>query len=263
MTETLFTTAAGQRLAYTRQGSGPALVIIHGIGGRKEDWFGVAQALAAHRTVLCMDLLGFGESGKDSPTLTIRMQAEAVAALLDAAGFVSAAVVGNSLGGWVAAVFATYHPKRVDKLVLIDAAGLKVTLSGPPPVNFAPDNVEDMRTLLRTVIESPFAHTTEFAAQALAGLRASGAAASLGKLFSGFADPASTDRPLDDVLPGVHAPALVLWGEQDRLFPAALADMVTAMLPAGARKELLPGAGHFPHIDNQADVVTALARFLG
>jgi hypothetical protein len=61
------------------------------------------------------------------------------------------------------------HPATVDRLVLIDAAGLKVTLAGPPPVNFAPDTAEEMHALLATVLDAPFAQTREFAAQALAG----------------------------------------------------------------------------------------------
>jgi triacylglycerol lipase len=261
MPDTQFIETAGQRLAYVVQGSGPPLVIVHGIGGRKEDWFGIAAGLAGRHTIYLIDMIGFGESSKDGDTLTIGMQAEAILALLDSQGLATADIAGNSLGGWVAAVFAARYPGRIGRLAVIDAAGLTVTLSGPPPVNFVPDSVAEMQTLLRTVIESPFAHTEAFAAEALAGFRASGVAASLGKLFAGFADPASSDRPLDDVLPAVRAPALVMWGEHDRLFPLGLSDIVAAGLP-GCRRLVIPGGGHFPHIDNPDAVIAALAAFL-
>lgn len=258
---TSFLETGGERLAYVKEGTGPAVVIVHGIGGRKEDWTGVSAGLAGTHTVYTIDMLGFGESSKDGAALTIGMQSDAIAALLAHERVATACIVGNSLGGWVGAMFAARHPDLTERIVMIDAAGLKVTLSGPPPVNFAPDTVEAMRTLLRTVIESPFAHTEAFAAEALAGFTASGTAASLNKLFAGFADPATTDRPLDDLLPGIKAPALVMWGENDRLFPLPLADIVLAGVP-GATKRVIPGAGHFPHIDNPSAVIAALNEFL-
>ena len=165
-------------------------------------------------------------------------------------------------GAWAAATFAAKYPTLVDKLVLSDAAGLKVTLSGPPPVNFAPDTVADMQKLLTTVIASDFAHSTEFATQALAQFKASGEGASLGKLFADFSAPTNKDRLLDDVLPSIKAPTLVIWGAQDGLFPPVLADVVAGSIP-GARKVLIPKASHFPHVDNPTAVAEAVTAFLG
>ena len=144
---------------------------------------------------------------------------------------------------------------------MIDVAGLKVTLAGPPPVNFAPETVNEMAILLRTVIEAPAAHSLGQAQLALASFRASGAAASIGKLFAGFADPTSTDVPLDLLLPSLQAPTLVMWGQNDRLFPSALADVVVAGV-AGASKLLIADAGHFAQIDNAPAVIAGLQAFL-
>ena len=251
----------GHRVAYLVQGSGPSVVIVHGIGGRKEDFLSVIQALAAHFTVYAIDMLGFGQSAKDVPTVTIGLQVRAMRALLAHQGIATAHCIGNSLGAWVVASFAAAHPDRVDRLVLMDAAGLKVTLSGPPPVNFAPDTVEEMHALLATVLDAPFAQTPEFAAQALAGFKAGGEAATLVKLFAAFGAPDNQDQPLDDILPATTRPTLVAWGANDRLFPAALADVVASGVK-GARKVLIPGASHFPQVDNPASLNAALLDFL-
>lgn len=255
------TTLDGHDVAYLRQGTGPAVIIVHGIGGHKEDFAAVMAALAPHFTVYALDMLGFGQSSKAPAAITIGLQVRAVQALMAHVGLNRAHLVGNSLGGWVAAALAAAQPEAVDRLVLIDVAGLKVTLGGPPPVNFAPGTVQEMHRLLATVLDAPFAQTEAFAAQALAAFQASGEAATLGKLFSGFASPDSTDRPLDDLLPAIQSPTLVAWGANDRLFPAALADVVVAGI-AGARKVLIENASHFPQVDNPGALNAALLEFL-
>lgn len=252
--------SGGQSVACLKIGTGSPVVIVHGLGGHKEDFIPVMQGLARAHTVYAFDMIGFGESGRTSPTVTIGMQADAIRALVAAESLGALRLAGNSLGGWVAATYAARHPDQVERLALIDAAGLKVTFAGPPPVNFAPDTVEDMAKLLKTVIASPFAHSPDFAAQALAGFRAGGEAATLGKLFAGFQSGATGDRVLDDVLPEVKARSLVIWGAEDGLFPAALADMVVAGLP-GSRKVLIPGASHFPQIDKPEELTKVLAEF--
>jgi pimeloyl-ACP methyl ester carboxylesterase len=255
----------GQALSYLKAGKGSPVLIVHGIGGHKEDWAGLVTALSATHTAYAMDMLGFGASGKTSATITITQQAEALKALMDQQGIKKAVLVGNSLGAWVVVTFANKYPERVSKLVLSDAAGLAVTLQGPPPVNFAPDTVEEMQKLLSTVLVSPFAQTREFAEKALAAFQASGEKQTLAKLFAGFADKASPDKPLDALLPQVKAPTLVIWGAQDGLFPPALADMVVGGLTGvkgAASKVLIPKASHFPQVDNPAEFDAAVLSFL-
>ena len=251
----------GQQIAYFKSGTGPAIVIVHGIGGHKEDFKAVADDLAARGyMVLAFDMLGFGGSSRDATSVSITTQAKGIGALLDHEKIERAHLAGNSLGGWVATTFATLHPQRVLTLTLIDPAGLRVTMGGPPPVNFAPDTVAEMHALLSVVIASPFAHTDEFAAQALAQFKAGGEAATLGKLFTGFASPENEDKLLDDLLPLITVPTQVVWGAKDGLFPVALADMVTGGL-RNAKKIILPDASHFPQIDDPAGLSAAIAGF--
>lgn len=247
----------GDTLAYTRQGAGPALVVIHGVGGHKEDWAGVAADLAARRTVLAVDMLGFGGSSRDAPDLGMAAQARAIAALLDAEGFATADVLGNSVGGWVAATFAATWPARVRRLVLADAAGFKAMFDGPPPVNFFPDDAAQMRQLLEYVFHDPAMHAEAVAQAALAQLEASGERAIAGRLFTGLVGSAR----LEEILPRIAAPTMVLWGEEDRLFPVGLAGYLAGLVP-GAGVATIPGAGHFPQLERRAEFVACVAAFL-
>jgi 2-hydroxy-6-oxonona-2,4-dienedioate hydrolase len=249
--------ANGHTLAYLKQGSGPAVLIVHGIGGHKEDWQATMAALAPHRTVYAVDMIGFGASSKSAADITIRTQVEAARALLDAEGVSRVSLIGNSVGGWVAATFASLYPSRVDKLVLVDAAGFKAMFEGPSPVNFYPDTVAEMRKLLSYVLVAPATQTPEFAERALGALNASGDKQAAEAVFKGL----YVSPRLEEVMPGIGAPTLVLWGAQDKLFPPALADMVSGNI-RGSRKLLIDAAGHFPQLDNPAAFHRAVTDFL-
>jgi 2-hydroxy-6-oxonona-2,4-dienedioate hydrolase len=255
-TSRVLTTPVGS-LSYLKSGSGPALVIVHGIGGHKEDWRTVMQALESTRTVYAIDMIGFGSSDKTPPQITIKTQVEAVRALLLSEGIERADVLGNSVGGWVAATFAATYPEQVIKLVLVDAAGFKAMFDGPSPVNFYPDTIDDMQKLLSYVLHSEFAHTREFAQKALADLRASGDAQAGKRVFEGLL----VSPRLEEVMPRIKAPTLVVWGANDKLFPPAVADLVSGSI-AGSRKVLIDKAGHFPQVDNPAAFNAAVIAFL-
>lgn len=244
-------------LAYLKTGSGPALVIVHGIGGHKEDWVTVMDAFAPSRTVYAVDMLGFGGSAKSAPTITVPDQAAAILALLDAEKIEKADLIGNSVGGWVTATFAAAHPDRVGKLVLADAAGFKAMFEGPSPVNFYPDTVADMQKLLQTVRYLPEAQTPAFAETAFANLKTSGDGEAAQRVFAGmFASP-----KLEEVMPEIKAPTLVLWGMNDKLFPPDLAPYITSLTP-GAQSVLVESAGHFPQLDNPGSFIAAARSFL-
>jgi abhydrolase domain-containing protein 6 len=247
----------GKALAYTQAGSGPAVVIVHGVGGHKEDWAGVQNALASQYQVFAIDMLGFGGSSKTGDDLSMAIQAQAINKLLDAHSIQRAALVGNSVGGWVATTFAAAYPDRTEKLVLIDAAGFKAMFEGEPPVNFDPGTVAEMDALVRTVINSAIVETPGFAEAALKRYIASGEKA-IAELWgkSLFMSPR-----LEDLFPKVTAPTVVLWGADDQLFPSILAQVFAGQI-ANARAELIPAAGHFPQIDAPEATVAAIKQAL-
>jgi pimeloyl-ACP methyl ester carboxylesterase len=250
-------TFGDKSLAYSEVGIGPAVVIVHGVGGHKEDWQEVAAALAESHLVFAIDMLGFGESSKTGDDLSMPVQAAAIRALLDAHNIARADLVGNSVGGWVATTFAATYPDSVGKLIIIDAAGFSAMFEGAPPVNFDPGNAEEMDALIHFVINSNVADTPGLAQQAYDGYVASGEkaiAATWGKSL--FISPR-----LEALFPKVTAPTLVLWGADDKLFPAGLCDAFVAQI-AGAKGHKSAGAGHFPQIDQPAATVAAISAFL-
>ncbi|MGL4238612.1 alpha/beta fold hydrolase [Tabrizicola sp.] len=244
-------------LAYLEAGTGPAVVIIHGVGGHKEDWQGVATALAADHQVFAIDMLGFGGSSKTGDDLSMPVQADAVKALLDEKGIDRADLVGNSVGGWVATTFAATYPDRIDQLVIIDAAGFKAMFEGTPPVNFDPNDAAEMQKLIDITINSDVAKTPGLAEKAFEAYVASGEKAIAGTWGKSlFASPR-----LEELFPKVAAPTLVLWGADDKLFPSALAEVFAGQI-AGATAQLIPNAGHFPQIDNPDATIAAITAFL-
>ncbi len=247
----------GSTLAYNCVGEGPAVVVVHGIGGHKEDWTGLAHALADNHTVYTTDLLGFGASSKSGSSITIADQVAAIIALLDAENIARADMVGNSLGGWVAATLAATHPERVNRLILVDAAGFKAMFEGEPPVNFYPTTVAEMSNLLDHVRFDPSTHTDAFATQALAASMATGDAQAAAAVGQGM----FVSERLEDVADRISASTLVIWGAEDKLFPAGVADLVTGHIQ-GSRKVLIPNANHFPQLDNPSVFNAAVVEFL-
>ncbi len=247
----------GKTLAYVQSGAGPAVVIVHGVGGHKEDWAGVAAELGKSREVFAIDMLGFGASSKVGDDLSMPVQAAAIEALLDRHRVAKASLVGNSVGGWVTATFAATYPDRVEKLVLIDAAGFKAMFEGPPPVNFDPNSAAEMQALIDITINSAAAHTPGLAERAYEAYVSSGEkaiSATWGKSL--FVSPR-----LEELLPKISAPTLVLWGADDKLFPSAVAGVFSGMIKS-SKSHLIPGAGHFPQIDQPAATTSAIAEFL-
>lgn len=245
------------QVAYLKAGSGPALVIVHGVGGHKEDWQAVMAAFASSHTVYAIDMLGFGGSSRGAADLSMTAQANAILALLDREGIARADLIGNSVGGWVSATFAATNPTRVNRLVVADPAGFEAMFQGAPPVNLFPNSEAEMAKLLSFVLVRPETQTSEFAREAFARFQASGEKtieARLGPALFGSAR-------LEAVMPRISAPTLVVWGREDKLFPVALAPYITGLTP-GATSAIIDNASHFPQIDQPEAFIAAVRAFL-
>ena len=112
----------GLTLHYVVQGRGPAVVLLHGLGGFAESWRHTIEALATRATVFALDLPGYGRSAKPRAAYRLGYFARALHGFLDALGVTQASLVGHSLGGSVAVTYALTHPVRVERVALV--AGL-------------------------------------------------------------------------------------------------------------------------------------------
>src|SRR3954470_24681134 len=119
----------GPKLAFLRAGSGPALLLLHGIGNSCETWAGVIDRLAETHTVIAPDLLGHGSSDKPRGGYSIAGYANGMRDLLSVLDIERATVVGHSLGGGIALQFAYQFPERVERIVLVGSGGLGPDLS--------------------------------------------------------------------------------------------------------------------------------------
>ncbi len=114
----------GTRVVYVEGGVGETVIFVHGVGGALLDWEKVLPYFARRYHTIALDQPGFGKSEKRMDYhYSIGNNAKVLLALMDAKGIPKAYIVGNSMGGEVAAYFAIHYPERVDKLVLVDAAG--------------------------------------------------------------------------------------------------------------------------------------------
>ena len=114
----------GHRRAFLRAGSGPVLLLIHGIGGSSRTWDEVLPLLAEHHTVIAPDLLGHGDSDKPRGDYSLGGFANGMRDLLVLLGVERASVVGHSLGGGVALQFAYQYPQLCERLILVSSGGL-------------------------------------------------------------------------------------------------------------------------------------------
>src|ERR1044071_758765 len=113
----------GQKIQYVEAGSGPKVILLHGLGGSWQSWHFNIAALAEKYHVVVPDQIGFGKSDKPFVNYRIRTYVDFLDQFCKQLKVERASLIGNSMGGWIAAAFTAAFPDRVDKLVLVDAAG--------------------------------------------------------------------------------------------------------------------------------------------
>ena len=123
----------GQKIHYVEAGSGPNVILLHGLGGDSTNWAATVPALASNYHVWAPDQIGFGASDKPLINYRVGTLVDFLEGFCKKAGIDKAVVVGNSLGGWTAMAFTLAHPERVQKLVLVDSAGYSFNQSPVKP----------------------------------------------------------------------------------------------------------------------------------
>ncbi|MCW2758960.1 MAG: Pimeloyl-ACP methyl ester carboxylesterase [Nocardioidaceae bacterium] len=236
------TTASGPvEIRYDEQGSGHPVLVLHG-GAGPQSVAGFAALLAGSRParVLTPTHPGFGGTPRPESLDSIRALAEAYAALLDALDLTDVTVVGNSIGGWVAAELALLGSPRVRSVLLVDAVGLDIPAH--PVVDFfslTMDQVAELSYFAPDRFRIDVAAMPPAQQAAMAGNRAS----LLAYGGTSMADPTLLGR-----LPGVDVPVLVVWGAADRIVTPEHGTAYAAAIP-GARLTVIDGAGHLPQLE--------------
>jgi pimeloyl-ACP methyl ester carboxylesterase len=242
----------GIKIYYEVHGNGPPLILTHGYSSTSAMWRGQIEALSQHHKLVLWDMRGHGRSDypRDPQAYSEELTVGDMAALLDEIGAERAIVGGLSLGGYMSLAFYRAHPERVNALLIID--------TGP---GFKKDDARDAWNRR--------AHETaeRFEREGLAVLQSqsrerSGAghrdASGLARAARGMLT--QRDARVIEALPDVRVPALVVVGADDAPFLAA-SDYMAAKIP-GAKKVVIPAAGHAVNIDQPEAFIAAVLPFL-
>jgi triacylglycerol lipase len=252
----------GQTLHYWDVGTGPVVVLVHGLGSRKEDWLPVLEPLGQKYRLLVPDQIGFGKSDKPLLDYSVQTYVDFLNEFLRQLKVEKASLVGESLGGWIAALYAAElsggaHFVPVEKMVLVDAAGLKQDT--PPPPNLNPSSLAAMRGLMEEV----FYDTSWLTEDDLRKIFTDKLAFQDGyTVRSIMSNPALATERLDERLGSIKTPTLVAWGKQDKLVPLASGERYAAGIP-GAKLVTFDKCGHVPPIEKTDEFVAAVTAFLG
>jgi pimeloyl-ACP methyl ester carboxylesterase len=266
----------GHRVMYRMAGSGPPVVLIHGMVNSSRHWEDVARRLASDYTVIAPDLIGHGDSATPRGDYSLGAHAAAIRDLLAVIGIERATIVGHSLGGGVAMQFFYQFPQRTERLVLVSSGGLGREVS-PLLRAAALPGVTGVLALL--------AHRGVIAGleRAAARLRERGSSravylAAIARALRPLEEPGARKafvHTLRSVI-DVHGqrvsardrlyllerfPTVIVWGERDRTIPLEHGRETRDLIP-GARFETLPTAAHFPHLEDPEGVARVLREWL-
>lgn len=255
-------TVFGQKMHYYEAGNGPeTVVLIHGMGGNGSNWATTIAALSPKYRVIAPDLIGFGKSDKPQIGYRPATFVDFLDKFLTEVKVDKAHIVGHSLGGWVSTLYATTYPNRVNKLVLMDAAGLL------PGKDYDPAQLQllqattrsQIRELLKMILANPTPFLNDPAVDFVLTTRLS---ANDGYTVSQLVESVKRGEDFtDSKLGAVKAPTLIVWGKQDMLLKVADAEKLNKGI-AGSQLVVIDGAGHGPNVEKPAEFHAALTKFL-
>lgn len=270
-----FVDVGGVRTRYWKVGdSGPAVVLLAGIGCSVREWRGNVGALAQSHRVYALDMLGGGLTDKpDGDRYSLAQLARFTLDFLSTQGEDRACFIGNSLGGRIALECARLAPARVRALVLVAPAGvgrntmINMRLPTVPVLGelMTRPSRAGLRMLWRSAFSDPAFVTDELVEEKFAQASLPGAQAAFLRTLRGFVELGGFRRgPLDEIqaaMSGMTQPTLVVWGRDDRLLPVAQTQILKAKL-ASCRVVVFENCGHLPQVEKADAFNTIVQEFL-
>ncbi len=267
-------TLHGHSIAYVQEGSGPVLLLIHGMAGTLDTWRSVIDPLAQSATVLAVDLPGHGASSPAGGDYSLGSLAAFLRDVLTALGHEHVTLVGHSLGGGIAMQFSYQFPEMIERLVLVSSGGLGLEVSPALRAASLPG-----ANLFLSLTAKPTRRASELANRALRAAHISPSANidELVRSYSSLADTAQREAFLATVRSVVglggqtvragdrlhlanEIPVLLVWGAEDPIIPVEHARAAHELLPH-ATLEIFDGVRHFPHLEAPDRFTSALQDF--
>ncbi len=227
------------RVHYYVGGSGNPVVLVHGLGGRADDWAGLMPRISRRHRVYAPDLPGYGRSDwpRDA-TYSISEQAAAVEAFMDNRHLNRVDLGGWSMGGWVAMKVALDQPQRIRRLMIFDSAGIRFIVNWDPSL-FEPDTPEKLRKLNDLLMPTPPPRVPGFIARHIFQY-----VGRHGWVVRRNMDSMLTGKDLlDGRLGELKMPMLIVWGKQDHLIPWTVGEEIHQDVPQ-SELEIFDGCGH-------------------
>lgn len=247
----------GERIAYTDEGAGPGVLLIHGAVTNRHLWDPTLEGLRDRYRLVAPDLVGYGDSSHPEHThLGVDAQARVLERLLVELDLTPCALVGHGVGGGIAQDLATRHPERATALVLVAS----VTGTTWPSGDFlrvqqteSPSALDPLQVM--TVLElhllrgigDPARMTPGWEAPFLAPWEGDEGRDAAWRAIQGLDSRDTMD--LEDRIPGLRVPTTLIWGAEDAINPLSRAAHLQALYPH-ASLEVLPGVGHYPPLED-------------
>jgi pimeloyl-ACP methyl ester carboxylesterase len=253
----------GHRAIYRIAGSGPPVVLIHGMVNSSRHWEEVALRLAENHTVIAPDLIGHGDSATPRGDYSLGAHAASIRDMLSAIGIGRATIVGHSLGGGVAMQFFYQFPQRTERMVLVSSGAVP----GASALLWAAAHPRVLDALRaggdRLQARGSGAGVyLKAVARALRPLEDPGSREAFLQTLRSVIDVRGQRVSAVDRLYLLRSlPTLIVWGERDNTIPLAHGRAAHEAIP-GSRFETLPRAAHFPHLEDPEGLARVLREFL-
>lgn len=243
---------------------GETLMLIHGFAADKDNWLRFSRHLTDRYRVIALDLPGFGDSDRPVGSYDVGTQAERLASILDALDLDHAHLLGNSMGGHIAALFAARYPQRVRSLALLANAGVEAPVKSElferlergTPNPLVVRQPQDFQRLLQFVFVEP-----PYLPESLKRHLAERSMANREHHERVFQQLYERYIPLEPELPKIQAPTLLLWGEQDRVLHVSSIEVMRPLLRQPS-VVLMPAVGHAPMLERPQESALLYRRFL-
>lgn len=248
-------TLSGYPIHYLVAGQGKPIVLVHGLAGRAEDWLAIIPELThSGYKVYAPDLLGFGRSARPDVDYSIALQTNIVREFVDSQKLQQPDMAGWSMGGWIALKFSAENPGRVNRLVVLDSAGLKFDAANAAALR--PKTEADLEHMMQVLTPH---------ARPIPGFYAR-------ELLRKFADEDwIIDRAMKSMYTGkdlmdgkmdaLKMPVLILWGDQDVLTPLTIGEQMHDAIPQSVL-QVVHGCGHLAPVECSPRVSSAMVQFL-
>jgi pimeloyl-ACP methyl ester carboxylesterase len=251
-------TVFGYKMHYREAGKGPAVILLHGLGGDGSRWGGTMDALSDDCRVIALDQIGFGESDKPLVNYNHALLAEFLIEFMNVVEIPKASIVGHSMGAFVGNCVAVHYPDRLERLVLVDGGSLQARPRSAHLVQ-----IQNGTTLAETreYFGLMFFDKSRVTDQLVRDnyIRRLRASYTISRMQEARAKGLAMINAEEAAR--IQTPTLIIWGKHDELLPAADAELLERTIP-NSRLVMLEKCGHIPQVEQPDEFHRALQKFL-